>query len=216
MTYVRPRTRNGTWDKLIFEQVMRGEYGPIDFKDKVVVDVGAHIGAFSTLAARSGAKLVHAYEPNEENYKLLVHNTTVYGVEAYEGAVWRSDGEALCVYWNGSEESENTGGGFVEEADLESRRPGRIPAYRFDGVIERAGGHIDVLKLDCEGSEYPILYTSKMLDKVSLIVGEFHPGVRGHIDDTPEKLEPWLQEQGYQTAFRPTASGLGLFTAIRA
>jgi len=66
--------REGTWDKSIFDTVMQGEYGDIDFAGKTVVDIGAHIGGFSILAALGGARRVVAFEAGAENYALLVAN----------------------------------------------------------------------------------------------------------------------------------------------
>ena len=34
--------------------------------------------------------------------------------------------------------------------------------------------HIDVLKLDCEGSEFSILGQTTLLDRIGVIVGEYH------------------------------------------
>jgi hypothetical protein len=66
--------REGTWDRLIFEEVIAGEYGNLDFAGKTVVDIGAHIGAFSVLAALRGARRVLAFEASAENHALLVSN----------------------------------------------------------------------------------------------------------------------------------------------
>jgi len=40
--------------------------------------------------------------------------------------------------------------------------------------IVNKGNRVRLLKIDCEGSEFPILYTSKMLEYVDEIVGELH------------------------------------------
>lgn len=44
---------------------------PIDFRDAVVVDVGAHKGYFSAAALEGGARKVFSYEPEKHNFALL-------------------------------------------------------------------------------------------------------------------------------------------------
>ena len=41
-------------------------------------------------------------------------------------------------------------------------------------MTTRSGKPVGLLKLDCEGSEWPILATSRLLHKVERIAGEFH------------------------------------------
>ena len=41
-------------------------------------------------------------------------------------------------------------------------------------VTSKHGRKIDILKLDCEGSEYPILYTCTQIQSIKNIVGEYH------------------------------------------
>ncbi len=41
-------------------------------------------------------------------------------------------------------------------------------------VTDRGRFRVRLMKLDCEGSEYPILFTAKTLHLVDAIVGEFH------------------------------------------
>jgi FkbM family methyltransferase len=41
-------------------------------------------------------------------------------------------------------------------------------------MAEHGLERIDVLKLDCEGSEFSILGRTTVLDRIGLIVGEYH------------------------------------------
>lgn len=210
---IRPKHfRSGTHDEVIFRHVVQGEYGPIDFRGKRVLDVGAHIGGFSVLAASSGASGVRAYEANEENFELLCRNCDGLPVDCCLAAVWRSDKDADLV-WIPSEDQANTGGGGVVSRDLVGAFDGhggvrRVASVRFDDVV-LAHGPFDVCKFDCEGSEYPILFTSELFSRIPLLVGEYHPDAR-----TPALLEH-LRAAGYHVQDRPVHSGFGKFTASR-
>ena len=106
--------RYGSWDALIVGNVLRGEYGAIDVRGKVVVDVGAHIGGFAILAATRGARRVLAYEPAAENFRLLALNAATHpAIEAHRAAVWRSDRRDARLAWRASSNPVNTGGGSV-------------------------------------------------------------------------------------------------------
>jgi FkbM family methyltransferase len=53
---------------------------PIDFRDAVVVDVGAHKGYFSAAALEGGARKVFSYEPEKRNFALLERAASSSGV----------------------------------------------------------------------------------------------------------------------------------------
>ena len=57
----------------VFTVFAKVEYGKVP-KNGVILDVGANIGIFSVYAAKNGAKVVHAIEPNEEAFSILKRN----------------------------------------------------------------------------------------------------------------------------------------------
>ena len=220
--------RAQSWDRTIFGNVIGGEYGAVDFAGKTVVDVGAHIGSFSILAAMNGARRILAYEAGAENFALLVQNCAALpAVECRHAAVWRSDTVESVLEWREAANRENTGGGTVLECDSIAGEPARagpgspVAAIALDDVIERAGT-VDLLKIDAEGSEYPILLTSRRLGRVGVIVGEYHEliGLRGR--SPGEGLPGWnvdrlgehLERAGFRVAVRRRGP-LGFFRAER-
>jgi hypothetical protein len=85
-----------------------------------------------------------------------------------------------------------------------------------------------LLKIDCEGAEFPILLTSSRLDCIDRIVGEYHElraelprhvRVPGCEQFTVEILVEHLESFGFAVALEPQATGtfgaLGLFFADR-
>jgi FkbM family methyltransferase len=172
--------RKDTWDRQIFEAILKGEYGPLDFAGKIVVDIGAHIGSFSIFAALRGARRVLAFEAGADNFEYLCRNCrTVPSVECRHAAVWRSDMPDTVLAWTASTDAENTGGGSVLDGEFVAGYPiskasaNSVGTVALDTIIAQAG-HIDLLKIDAEGSEYPILLTSRQLHRVTEIVGEYH------------------------------------------
>lgn len=165
--------RNDTWDRIIFSDVASGkEYGAVDVKDKVVFDVGAHIGGFTEYAVKNGAKFVYAFEANKDNFDLLEKNVGQYeNVVVFNNAVWWNETDTLS--FSPSTEQRNTGGGgIIKKVDGSTVLPITLKAVVEKYEVQK----IDVLKLDCEGSEFPILYSmdKKTLKKVGHIVGEYH------------------------------------------
>jgi FkbM family methyltransferase len=220
--------RPGTWDPLIADAVFGAEYGPIDVQGCVVVDVGAHIGAFSVFAAARGARRVLAYEPGDENFRLLAINAMGHpAIETHRAAVWRSDRHGATVDWRASTNPKNTGGGTVIACRAIAGTPvDRAPrlaveAVAFDAIVERVGV-VGLLKIDAEGSEYPILATSRRLDRVEAIVGEYHaveqPDASMRVPDldewSGEALMSLLEERGFEVATRHLG-GVGVFRARR-
>jgi FkbM family methyltransferase len=172
--------RKDTWDRQIFEAIIRGEYGSLDFAGKIVVDIGAHIGSFSIFAALRGARKVLAFEAGADNFEYLCRNCrTVPSVECHHAAVWRSDISDTVLGWKASTNAENTGGGSVLDGEIvagvsiSNASANSVGTISLDTIIAQVG-HIDLLKIDAEGSEYPILLTSRQLHRVTEIVGEYH------------------------------------------
>jgi FkbM family methyltransferase len=176
--------RGGTADPNIFHMVFeKNEYDlPERFRaDEVVIDVGAHIGSFSYACLKRGARRVLAFEPERENFRLAKYNLQEFGkrVQLYQKAVWRSDRHPTALMHSGYEQSDggvNTGGGTVLVQAQESPRHQRkelVGSIGLDQVLKRFRA-VHLLKLDCEGSEWPILFTSKLLERVHRICGEYH------------------------------------------
>lgn len=170
----RPRT--GTDDLINFQNVVMGnEYQlPASFAaGTVAIDIGAHVGAFALTAYKRGVQEIYCYEPEPSNFKQLEGNLTgLPGIFTYELAVWRSDIQTNCVHYTPSEQAWRTGGGNVL---LETGKLVRCIA--FDDVINyviQRHKRVDLVKIDCEGAEWPILLTANNLDLIDNIYGEYH------------------------------------------
>jgi len=210
--------RRGTFDQFIYEEVVeRNEYRlPDRFEPAdVVVDVGVHIGAFAHAALIRGCGHVHGVEADRENLRVATENLQRYidegAVTLTYGAAWRSDFNDDDLSFQGYPSygrTVNTGGGRV----LPVRNGELLPKVNFDvfllGATRGGEERVRFLKLDCEGSEWPILLTTKRLDLVDEIAGEFHElGADGpdsvdvYSGLTCEDLVKILGEQGFDVTF---------------
>lgn len=161
----------------------------------VVLDIGAHIGIFALACLDRGAERIECYEPETENFKLLRQNAEPYRqrIRVHQAAVWRSDKveqARLCTLPGAATASHTMA---TEQGDV-------VPTVTLDHVLQRLG-EVHLCKMDCEGSEYPILYTSRELRRIANLVGEIHHYVRWEgspIPCTPEGVERCLRSRGFE------------------
>jgi FkbM family methyltransferase len=227
--------RPGTMDEAMFHYILANDeyhlpdaFGP----DDVVIDIGVHIGSFCYKALQRGANHLYGFEAEPSNYQCAARNLRAFGdrVRVQHKAVWRSDRPVEALYFTSSEDKANTGGGNVVWADSGPA----IPAVALDDVIREVTKNgkkrVRLLKIDCEGSEFTILMTSRMLHLVDEIAGEFHE-FQGEYDNNPiperakvgglerftiAELTEALQKEGFRvTSERHPNTNLGLFHAVR-
>jgi len=210
------RFREHTQDVGVWVQVYdENEYKiPEDLTGQIVLDIGLHIGSFSSLCKSRGASEVWGVEANIDNLRLAINNvhaTPGDGVfQPFYGAAWRSDRRGDRVKFI-HPHAEHTGCG-VTRADGEYD----VPSIELDVLIKAITDHgrrrINWLKIDCEGAEWPILFTSRGLDLVDHIVGEYHAGpietfdarstVPG-VEYSIEALRKLLANQGFEVEILP-------------
>lgn len=151
--------------------------------EDTIIDVGAFIGYFTDACLRRGAGKVVAFEAHPANFARAVQNLGFYGerAELHLNAVWRSDVDPRLpltirmLGFNDAEENINAGGNTVAvRADYDNAELPSVRTVGLDSVLKKFKA-VRFLKLDCEGSEYPIIYTSKLLPRCQSIAIEVHP-----------------------------------------
>jgi FkbM family methyltransferase len=181
----------------------RRDYGRIP-EGGVVIDIGAHLGSFSLYAMREGAGRVYAYEPDPDLYLTfqtnLRENGLVRQVEANQAAVIGSRAEyvAFCPEGNASGHV----GGVPEEGPEIMVRAETLAGI----VVKHRIEYVDLLKLDCEGSEYGIIFETpeEIWDRIGSVRLEYHKG-------RADEIERRFRELGFRLSRRVNGlPGLGL------
>jgi FkbM family methyltransferase len=154
------------------------DYGKLlhkkEYHGLVVFDIGAHIGSFSVNAAHKGAH-VYAFEPNKENYALLLENIKLNKLEdritAYNIAITSDGGKKYL------EVSEQNFGGHILSNAQSNEHAVATESETIEHIMKiNSLSKIDLIKIDTEGAEYDIFghISKETLDKVMTIVGEYH------------------------------------------
>ena len=127
--------------------------------------------------------------------------------------------------------------GMTTQEDVNIQRADEGPAIEvvaFDDIInqvtENGKKRVKLVKIDCEGSEYPILLTARTLHLVDAICGEFHEmggaydahtipehaRVPGYERFTIQELVDMLQQAGFSISWtRHGQTNMGHFFAVR-
>lgn len=178
---------NDVWSHEVYAR-LRGEIQ----KGDTIVDIGAHIGSFSVFAStRAELVKVYSYEPFEQNFLFLTENIRLNGlknVKPFQLAVTGTGG-ITRLYIDEKESIRHS------TAQLKSFYV-EVDSVRLDDVLDSNEiDKCDLLKMDCEGAEYEILFsarksTMKRVKKISL---EYHPLPGYQIDE----LKTYLESGGF-------------------
>ncbi len=150
----------------------------IDGKVESILDIGSNLGFFS-IAARSrfpGAR-IHGYEPNPKITKHLANNTKGLSIEMHPEAI------GPCEGWI---EVETHGGSLF--ARSVASETGHIKQIAMGTAIERMGGSVDLLKLDCEGAEWGLFEHPEIWKRIKRLTMEYHLWAKPEVD-VPEMVE---------------------------
>jgi FkbM family methyltransferase len=180
---LRPESTDGTVVREVWHENVYG-LEPADVEGKVVLDVGANVGAFSVWAALHGALKVIAVEPEHSNVERLYHHMKRNAVDLVMSiavvAVSEEVGPRTMTVVPGEQGGSQMWRHGQRRADDDRGNTIEVETCTLGDLIADAGGHVDVLKIDIEGSEYEVLTHAAQvgtLAQVDRIVGEWHPWV---------------------------------------
>ena len=178
-------------------------YGTEIGEDWNVMDIGAAIGEFTLLAALQASRgRVIAYEPFSESFYLLMDNlalNSIDNVTIHKMAVWSKEEDLELDF------------SLAEPLQMKSEKPGSDNAHSHlishsvsleQAFSENGADHLDLLKLDCEGAEFPILLEvgPGILHRVERVILEYHDGYQGH---NHQELVELFSNNGYHVKVTP-------------
>ncbi|MCW2494341.1 FkbM family methyltransferase [Jatrophihabitans sp.] len=183
-----------------------------------VVDVGAHVGAFAcNVATRHPQATIDCFEPSAETADYLERNVAANHldgrVRVHRAAMSAETGTATFDD-NGAGSVHN---GLVHDGQRLVRSEGdqgasgrtlQVATVGFDEFVSTAPQPVDVVKLDCEGGEYELVYGSSPASwsTVQRVVMEHHP-VEGESWST---LRSWFAAAGlHEVASHDVTDSLG-------
>lgn len=171
---------------------------------RVIVDIGANQGLFAIAARQHFAHAsITCYEPNKILESVLSHNAHLLNAKVYYEAVSLTDCK-LRLNFGKSELHTQT----------EYSEKGNITGTAFSKLVQRAGGNIDIVKIDCEGAEWELLEDTSLWRGVKSVTMEYH--LWANKSKTPEDVMNRLNEFGMKIISDERISGgYGLITAAR-
>ena len=144
--------RPNTNDLDIFKEQKRDWKGLV-YENKIVLDIGCHVGFFALNALANGAKRVTGYEPHPENYQLAMRHLKGTSCTLFNSAVTSSEiaraGTAKLYSRLGSPDKSN------HSLFVQGGRTGmEVYATSFEEALAKEP--FDVVKIDIEGGEYAL------------------------------------------------------------
>jgi FkbM family methyltransferase len=192
----------------IIEIFLREEYGRVS-DGATILDVGASIGTFSVYAG-TGARAVRifSYEPMPDYFSLMQQNIRRNQlddrVKCFNCGVAADAGTRQLTV-------ESATFMFPTLTSSLADGPGRkidIPCTTLSDIIDANNiERVDLLKMDCEGSEYEILYGApkRCLQQVREIRMEYH-NIAGDRRNG-KALGAFLSDHGYEIVMLSPDSG---------
>jgi FkbM family methyltransferase len=173
--------------------------------DSTIIDIGANAGYFTLFAVslRPHAKLF-SFEPVPVNYAQLKRNRDLNStreIKCFPKAVAGHAG-VINLTFDPSDSFTTSATMFTSEKAADKSLS--VPCVTLQGLMDENGiVKCDLLKMDCEGAEYDILYNCppEYLRRIDQIAMEVHRGQKEN--QNIDALESFFRQQGFFTRRRP-------------
>ncbi|HWI94407.1 MAG TPA: FkbM family methyltransferase [Flavisolibacter sp.] len=170
--------RNNIYDYGTFQEVIVKEAYNIalDFNPKYIVDGGGNIGLTAAyFATKFPDATIISFEPDKENFELLKQNTVSYkNVKPVNAGLWNRPAHFTV-------KDGGLGNNAFTVEEVEQHIPGAVRAWSIADIMhEMNWPHIDLLKLDVEGSEKEIFSNAyeSWLPKTRILIVELHDRIK--------------------------------------
>jgi len=195
-----------------------------EIENNIVVDIGANRGFFSILCARMNAYKIHSFEPNKKNYDLMVDNCRdIDNIVAYNLGVFDKKTKKMTItdddfcsnlfsmiLFNGQWTSiDDIHEEIYSDGVLYSPSNQECKLIGLDNIVDNFNNENKdiVIKIDCEGSEYEILFDTSYenFQKIKIIYIEIHNRI--NTDLNSQMLFGLLKYVGFEKVFENIIDG---------
>lgn len=167
---------------------------------KTIIDIGANVGYFSlSMLSLYPESSVFAYEPIPVNFNQLSKYKSEnpnLNFNVTNAAVTKLGIESISLNYDDSDTFTTSASIFD---DNKQKNQLIVKATSLDKILDdNQLETIDLLKLDCEGSEYDILYncTDEIIDRISMMAIETHQGT-GENENT-QSMADFIKKHNFQ------------------
>ena len=194
--------RPGTADEDVLKESFEHDLffpGTPEYKIKpghVILDIGAHIGCFSLLAATKATKgKIYSFEPAADTYSVLeknVQTNNLSNIKTFRAAIAAKNGIVLLYH---DTATGNWGHSITKAISGEAEQ---VNCFTLESFIESENlQHIDFIKFNCEGAEFGIIIntSAEILQKIKCMLILYH----GYLEDSisKEQMADHLASAGF-------------------
>ena len=135
-----------------------------------IIDLGAHIGLASIrFAGAFPEAVIHCYEPDPENFRLLKSNTSsLPNVVLHEVAVGEKSSKAMLHI----QPNRHTASSLRPEKRTEAMFEVECDVKSLDDILSEVGETVDLIKFDIEAVKFDVFSHSILVQEVDYLVGE--------------------------------------------
>lgn len=169
---------------IIAHELNNNEYDfNIGFKEgDIVIDIGANVGMVSILLAKKFPFLkIYSFEPLKENYDNFIKNIELNnipkGVITAENKAVTKDGRLITMSINSANKGGSSTTDVISVNSIMTKENSQVESITLEEIFKKYNiNKLKLLKIDCEGSEYEILYNANtnLLKNIENLRGEFH------------------------------------------
>ncbi len=211
---------------LVFKEIFMSDVYDIEDLIKmlpeqpIVVDIGANVGFFDfILLSKIKAARIYAYEPMPANVSLMNKTINENKLESYislhQMAVTGNPKDSIELFVEDASDNTVIASVFENFNDVNTKKIS-VPCISYKEIVtQNKLGQIDILKVDCEGSEFDIFYNTppEMIQLAKVISVEIHD-----LDTDKNNINyfnKFIQSLGYTTTHTQINGFCHALTAIK-
>lgn len=176
------------------DEVIRKTQNPI-------IDIGGHLGFFSLYASLLNPIVpIYSFEPHDGNFALLKENLKQNHIKNVVPKALAVSDKIGQIELQLSQEDLNHS---TIRAIEPTGKTQKVQTTTLERIFEKNRiGRCDLVKLDCEGAEFEIFYSTPktIFERITNIFLEYHDWIPGH---NSEELKRFLEKMGFKVQKYP-------------